>query len=108
MHTIPVALDRLHTPLCAAAPEPKHDPATGKARIDYQGNPLWTIATVVHLAGHRKPSVIDISIAYKPEGIAVGTPLRIIDLDAVPWALHGHVGVSFKAAQILPCDSPDR
>jgi hypothetical protein len=50
--------------------------------------------------------VIDISTAVEPHEVAKGALLRIIDLDAVPWALHGYTGVAFKAAQILPGAAP--
>ncbi|WP_194916937.1 hypothetical protein [Catenulispora rubra] len=106
MQSLPLALDRLHTPLCVTAPEPRRDPS-GKILADHEGNPLWTTAIAVRRFGQRKPTVIDISTATEPLGVTVGAPLRIVELDAIPWALNGRVGISFKAAQILPHDELD-
>lgn len=103
MTSFPVAMDRLEAPICIAGPEPKRDHITGEILTDRQGNPLWTVAATIQRLGARTATVVNISTATEPHGIAKGTHLRIIDLDATPWALDGHSGVVFKAAQVLVC-----
>lgn len=102
MQTIPVAIDRLHTPLCIAAPEAKTNRETGQPCTDHTGKPIYLIAAAVRTVGHRKAAVIEISTTTEPRDIAEGTPLRIVDLDAVPWELNGYHGLAFRAAEIHP------
>jgi hypothetical protein len=108
VHSIPVALDRLETPMCIADPEPKRNPDTGEICTDYRGRPIWTTPIAVRHTGASTARVIDISTIAEPLGITKGTLLQIINLDAIPWTTpDGHTtGVSYKADQILPSDDP--
>lgn len=96
-------MDRLEAPVCIAGPEPKRHHVTGEILTDRQGNLLWTVAATIQRIGAKTATVVSISTATEPHGIAEGTHLRIIDLDATPWARDGHSGVVFKAAQVLVC-----
>jgi hypothetical protein len=109
VHAIPVALDRLETPMCTADPEPKRNPDTGEICIDYRGRQIWTMPIAVRHTGTRNTRVIDVSTIAEPHGITRGTTLRIINLDAIPWTTpDGHfTEVSYIADQILPSDDPD-
>jgi hypothetical protein len=108
VEVIPVALDRLQTPVAIAYPEPRTPHCTGEILTGHDGNPLWTVAVSFGRPGTRTAVMMEITTAVEPVGIIRGTPLRIINLDAVPWALHGYTGVFFRAAQILPGNAPVR
>jgi hypothetical protein len=87
--------------MCVNPPEVKANPRTGEVRTDTAtGLPVFVVG-VVAIRG-RDSSVIQISVPGEPVGLGVGTALRLVELEAVPWDVEGRSGVSFRAAGVLP------
>ena len=106
MQNLPIDTDRLSVPVVVMAPELKTDPETGEVKNDRDGNPVWRVGVAVAMLGRRKADVIDVSTPVKPEGVAIGTPVRLVNLVARTWDMNGRFGVSFSADGVTPAVSP--
>src|SRR5258708_7343543 len=101
MKSIPVDISRLTGAICVSAPEVKADLETGQIRTDRaSGLPVYLVGISVKLAGTRKAYVLDVAVPGEPVGITEGAPVRLFDLEAVPWAMDGRSGISYKATAI--------
>ena len=86
--------------MCVNPPEPKANPTTGEVRKDTAtGLPVFVVG-VVAIKG-RDSSVIQVSVPGEPVGLGVGSALRLVDLEAVPWDVDGRSGVSFRASAVV-------
>jgi len=91
--------------MCVNPPEVKSNPRTGEVRTDTaSGLPVFVVG-VVAIRG-RDSSVIQISVPGEPQNLSVGTALRLVGLEAVPWDVDGRSGVSFRAGAVLPVEVP--
>jgi hypothetical protein len=63
------------------------------------------VVGVVAIRG-KDSSVIQVSVPGEPKGLGVGTALRLVGLEAVPWDVEGRSGVSFRATAVVPMDAP--
>jgi hypothetical protein len=102
MQSIPVDTSRLSVPVCVTAPEPKVNLETGEIRTNREGETVYLVGVAVRKAGTRKAAVIEVATTTEPVGIAEGSPVRLVELDAVPWEMGGRHGLSYKAAAVLP------
>jgi hypothetical protein len=106
MRSIPVKETAFAGFMCVMAPEAKViDMQTGEVRKDRQtGATVFTVG-VVAIRG-RDSSVIQVAVVGEPSGVAVGTAVRVVDLEAVPWERDGRSGVAWRAASIVPATGP--
>lgn len=102
MRSIPVKEAAFSGFVCVAAPEAKLvDPDTGEVKKDRRsGQPVWTVG-VCAMRG-RDSSVIQVAVVGEPTGLGVGIPVRVVDLEAVPWDREGRSGVAWRAERVLP------
>lgn len=99
MRAIPVDVSAFGGFMCVNPPEAKANPRTGEVRTDTaSGLPMFVVG-VVAIRG-RDSSVIQVSVPGEPSGLVVGTALRLVGLEAVPWDVDGRNGVSFRAAAV--------
>jgi hypothetical protein len=88
--------------LCVMAPEAKlANLVSGEVRTDRKtGGVVFTVG-VVAMRG-QDSSVIQVSVVGEPVCVGVGTPLRVVDLEAVPWEHDGRSGIAWRAASVTP------
>ena len=91
--------------VCVMAPEAKLvDLDTGEVKKDRRsGQAVWTVG-VCAMRG-RDSSVIQIAVVGEPAGLGVGMPVRVVDLEAVPWDRDGRSGIAWRATTILSAAS---
>lgn len=100
MRSIPVDVSMFGGFMCVNAPEIKANPTTGEVRKDVAtGLPMYVVG-VVALKG-KDSSVIQISVPGEPEGMTVGSAVRVVGLEAVPWSVGDRSGVSFRASALV-------
>jgi hypothetical protein len=104
VRAIPVDVSVFGGFMCVNPPEVKANPRTGEVRTDTaSGLPVFVVG-VVAIRG-RDSSVIQVSVPGEPVGLSVGTALRLVELEGVPWDVEGRSGVSFRASAVLPFES---
>ena len=84
--------------IAVSLPEPVIDFETKQPKADANGEPMFTVS----LAWMRDGSgeLIKVKTAGEPS-VTPGVPVRVTDLIAMPWAMNGKSGVSFRAAAIV-------
>lgn len=103
MVRIPVDTTRLTGLVAVTDPEPKINLETGEIRTDRDGRPVFLVSVALRVAdGGRKAVVIEVATTEEPKGVEIGTPVRLVGLDAVPWEMNNRHGLSYKAAAVLP------
>lgn len=101
MQRIPVDMGRLENLLCMSGPEARVNPETGEVRTDRRtGLPTFVVGVAVKVAGSRKAYVLDVQVSGEPVGVVEGAPVRVFDLEAVPWEIDGRNGVSYQASAV--------
>jgi hypothetical protein len=89
---------------CTRAPEARTDRDTGAARTDREsGLPLFQVqlAALDSTGGE----VLAVTVAGQPE-VAVGAPVTVDGLYAIPWSQGDRSGVAYRAASIRSTGSP--
>jgi len=89
---------------CTRAPEPRVDRDTGATRTDREtGQPLWQVqlAALDSTGGE----VLAVTVAGQPE-VAVGAPVTVEGLVAIPWSQGDRSGVAYRAASLRSTGSP--
>ena len=106
MNTVPVDVSKLTIPICVVEPAVKTNPE-GEVKKDRDGNTQYTVAVSVGMSGGRRlPDVIAVTTVREPDGIAVGTPVRLVGLIARPWQMGDRSGLAFSAEAVVPAVSP--
>jgi hypothetical protein len=105
VRAIPVDVNVFGGFMCVHPPEVKANPRTGEVRKDAASGESVFVVGVVAIRG-KDSSVIQVSVPGEPKGLGVGTALRLVGLEAVPWDVEGRSGVSFRATAVVPADSP--
>lgn len=99
---IPVDAERLGTPVCLIAPEPKTDFETGEIKTDRDGRKLWVVGVSLREPGTRRAVAIDVTTPEEPRGVAEGVAVRLVGLVASQWEQGGRAGIAWKADLVLP------
>lgn len=89
---------------CTRAPQARTDRDTNVPRMDREtGLPLWQVqlAALDPTGGE----VLAVTVAGQPE-IAVGAPVTVDGLYAIPWTQADRSGVAYRAASIRSTGSP--
>lgn len=85
------------------APEPRRDYGKTEQKVDRStGRPVWVL-DVLALDSDRG-EVIRVSVTGDQPRVTQGQPVRVEDLEAIPWAQHDKKtsGVAFRAAAVVP------
>ena len=106
VNAIPVDTTRMSVPIVVLAPEVKAHPETGEIKTDRDGNTQYRTAVSVSWLGRRLPEVIDVTTSVEPANIALGTPVKLVNLVARPWQMGDRSGISFSAEAVVPAVSP--
>jgi hypothetical protein len=75
------------------------DIETGEVRKDRVTGQTVFVVGICAMRG-RDSSVIQVSVVGAPRGLRLGWPVRVVDLEAVPWERDGRSGVAWRAASI--------
>jgi hypothetical protein len=89
---------------CTKPPEPKVDFETGVVKADRDsGEHLWRtqLAAVDPTGGE----IVQVTVAGEPQ-VAVGAPVQVTGLVAIPWTQGDRSGVAFRAERITATGSP--
>jgi hypothetical protein len=90
--------------VCTRAPEPRTAFDSGQPKIDHAtGLPLWQAQLMA--LDSSGGEVIAITVAGDPK-IAVGQPVDVAGLVALPWSQAGRSGVAFRAEAVRATGAP--
>ncbi len=88
--------------LCVMLPEPRvANPDTGELRKDRESGQTMYSVGVCAIQG-RNSSVIQVTVVGEPQGLSLGAPVRVVDLEATPWDRDGRSGVAWRASGLSP------
>ena len=90
--------------LCTRDPQPKTDRVTGAPKVDREtGEAQWQIqlAALDQTGGE----VLAVTVAGRPD-VAVGSPVAVEDLVAIPWSQGDRSGVAYRAGTVRSLGSP--
>ncbi|GAB2905573.1 hypothetical protein GCM10022245_46650 [Streptomyces mayteni] len=105
MRTKPIDERRMGLAVCVGDPEPRTTPE-GVQRRDRDGRPQWQVQVAVRNSEERRAEVLEIVLPVEPAGLAVGVPVRLVDLWATDWEMEGRTGTSWRAASVVPVAPP--
>ncbi len=82
--------------------EPKMDNQTGRQKTDRNtGAELYTMQLVA--IDEKGAEVIVVTVAGPQRDVPTGTPVAVVELEAIPWNTNnGRSGVAYRAASITP------
>ncbi len=88
--------------------EPKIDHTTGRQKTDRNtGAELYTTQLVA--IDDKGAEVILVTVAGPQREVPKGTPVTVVDLEAIPWnTSNGRSGVAFRAASVTPVNTAGR
>ena len=84
--------------LAAGPAEPALNYDTKAAKVDDNGQPIFSVQVVALVDGGAE--VLPVKVAGEPKGIVKGGGLKLVGLVAQPWSMDGRFGVAFRATQI--------
>ena len=106
MRTIPVDVSAFEAWLCVMLPEPRvANLETGELRKDRETGKTMYQVGVCAIQG-RNSSVIQVTVVGEPQGLTLGAPVRVVDLEATPWDRDGRSGVAWRASALAPLQAP--
>jgi hypothetical protein len=106
MRTIPVNTSAFEAWLCVMLPEPRvANLETGELRKDRETGKTMYQVGVCAIQG-RNSSVIQVTVVGEPQGLTLGAPVRVVDLEATPWDRDGRSGVAWRASALGPVQAP--
>jgi hypothetical protein len=89
---------------CTREPQAKTDRETGAPRVDREtGEPQWQVQVAALDATGGE--VLQITVNGRPD-VAVGSPVAVDALVAIPWSQGDRSGVAYRAASIRAAGSP--
>jgi hypothetical protein len=76
----------------------------GRQKADrVSGELLWTVQVMaLDSRDERGGEILNVTVAGQPPKVAMGQPVSLSELEAIPWATNGRSGVAFKAKSITP------
>jgi hypothetical protein len=91
-------------------PELVIDFETKQPKADGQGQPIYAVQLIASYrddrSGKQKSEIVSVKLAGALPEVPIGTPVRVVDLVAVPWATSERNGVAYRAAGIEPLAKP--
>lgn len=89
--------------LCTRIPEQRTNFDTGAPRIDKTtGQVLWQVQLIALDATGGE--VVAVTVAGEPK-VAVGQPVAVAGLVALPWSQDGRSGIAYRAETITAADT---
>jgi hypothetical protein len=90
--------------VCTRAPEPRIAFDSGQPKTDREsGLPLWQVQLMaLDISGG---DVLAVTVAGDPN-VAVGQPVQVDGLVALPWSQEGRSGIAFRADAIRASGPP--
>lgn len=89
---------------CTRAPEPRTAFETGAPRLDKEsGLPLFQVQLAA--LDSSGGEVLNVTVTGAPQ-VAVGSPVVVEGLVAIPWAQGDRSGVAYRAASVRSSGSP--
>ena len=83
------------------AAEPKTEFGSGQQKMNRQSNlPEWVVEVLAQ--DSERGEVIRVTVTGDQPKVNQGSPVRLVDLEALPWANNGRNGVAYRAASIQP------
>jgi len=83
------------------AAEPKTEFGSGQQKMNRQSNlPEWVVEVLAQ--DSERGEVIRVTVTGDQPKVNQGNPVRLVDLEALPWANNGRNGVAYRAASIQP------
>jgi len=76
---------------------------TGEVKVDAEGRTLYQVDVCLLLDGDA--SLVKVTLPHSPEGLALGAPVHVSGLTALPWDIDGKSGVAWRCEQIRPVQS---
>ena len=71
----------------------------GKQKVERgTGRPMWS--TQVFVQDPDGGEVLNVTTAGERPNVTVGEVVRLVNLEALPWATNGRNGVAFRAVEI--------
>jgi hypothetical protein len=90
--------------LCTRPAQARTERDTGAPRVDRQtGEPLWQVQ--VAAVDETGAEVLAVTVAGQPD-VAVGSPVVVADLVAIPWTQGERSGVAYRAGSIRSGGAP--
>ncbi len=91
-------------------PEPVIDFETKQHKTDDQGQPIYAVQLIASYrddrSGKQKSEIVSVKLAGAPTTLPIGTPVKPVDLVAVPWATSERNGVAYRAAGLESLGKP--
>ena len=89
---------------CTRDPEPKVDFETGAVRTDREsGETLWRVQVAALDASGGE--ILTVTVPGEPE-VAIGSPVQVKGLVAIPWSQGERSGVAYRAESLRSTGSP--
>ena len=89
---------------CTRNPEPKVDFETGAVRTDREsGETLWRVQVAALDASGGE--ILTVTVPGEPE-VAIGSPVQVKGLVAIPWSQGERSGVAYRAESLRSTGSP--
>jgi len=89
---------------CTRAPEPKVDFETGAVRTDRDsGETLWRVQVAALDASGGE--ILAVTVPGEPD-VAIGSPVQVTGLVAIPWSQGDRSGVAYRAESVRSSGSP--
>jgi len=89
---------------CTRTPEARTDRDSGAPRMDREtGGPLWQVQVAALDATGGE--VLAVTVVGQPQ-VAVGSPVAVERLVAIPWTQGDRSGVAYRAASIRSTGTP--
>lgn len=91
--------------MVSKAAEPKTEYGQGKQKLDRQTQqPQWVVE--LFALDESGGEVIRVTVTGNEPKVSQGQPVRVEELEAVPWSNNGRAGVAYRAASITPAAQP--
>lgn len=89
---------------CTRAAEPKVDFETGAVRMDKEsGQALWRVQVAALDASGGE--ILAVTVPGEPD-VAIGSPVQVTGLVAIPWSQGDRSGVAYRAESVRSTGTP--
>jgi hypothetical protein len=104
MRSIPVDVSAFGGFMVVNPPEVKTNTRSGEVKVDVASGLSVFVVGIVAIRG-KDSSVVQVAVPGEPDGLTVGTAVRLVGLEAVPWEIEGRSGVTFRASAVIGAGS---
>jgi hypothetical protein len=72
---------------------------TGAPKVNKAGQPVFALKVLAQVEGGNA-EVLTLKVSGEPRGIRLNAPLRVVNLQVVPWTMENRSGISYRADSI--------